>query len=218
MFKIGLIVTFISMMSCIAVEDSLTVAGEKGYQAGVHYELLNPTVETGQGDKIVVQEYFWYGCPACRNFETFLKPWQDSLASDVVVEKIPATPNDITLLHAQIYYVRQSIQSEDDLDSDLFDLTIRIKNSSTEDQIKEFGTYFEEYQIGEDSLRVLIQSTDIQAKVDAAVLWKAETGAASTPTVVVDGKYIMNISAFNSYPDYLNGIDYVVEQIRQDSL
>ena len=69
----------------------LACAQESGpYEAGTHYDVIEPAIRTASPDKIEVAEFFWYGCGHCYTFEPMVQQWKKGLAEDVEFRGIPA--------------------------------------------------------------------------------------------------------------------------------
>ncbi|MBD3648208.1 MAG: thiol:disulfide interchange protein DsbA/DsbL, partial [Pseudomonadales bacterium] len=63
------------------------------YEEGTHYEQLRIPVNTRSPDKIVVTEYFSYGCPHCYQFDPMIEAWKEQLGDDVEFRRSPAVWN-----------------------------------------------------------------------------------------------------------------------------
>jgi thiol:disulfide interchange protein DsbA len=84
---------------------------------GTHYvRLARPAgVAVGAG-KIEVLEFFWYGCPHCRDLEPALEDWVKALPPDVAFRRVPV---GFTLLHEAHQRLFFSLEAMGKLDSAL---------------------------------------------------------------------------------------------------
>ena len=73
---------------------STGVAAQEQYQEGVHYDLIEPAIHTGISDRVVVTEFFSYGCGHCYNFEPLLESFESRLPEGVVVQRTPVIWNN----------------------------------------------------------------------------------------------------------------------------
>ncbi len=71
----------------LLVNSALLQAAD--YSEGKHYKKLS-SQQTSSGDKVVVEEFFWYGCPHCSTFEPYLKAWEKTKPADVEFARVPA--------------------------------------------------------------------------------------------------------------------------------
>lgn len=56
------------------------------------------------GGKIVVTEFFWYGCPHCYAFEPSIEPWVKALPADVQFRLVPYDFGEaLREVHKQVY-------------------------------------------------------------------------------------------------------------------
>ena len=85
---------------------SMGVAAQEQYQEGVHYELIEPAIHAGISDRVVVTEFFSYGCGHCYNFEPLLESFESRLPDGVVVQRTPVIWNNNSgmKLLAKTYY------------------------------------------------------------------------------------------------------------------
>ena len=63
-----------------------------------------------ESDKIIVYEFFWYGCPHCYNLEPTIDKIEANLEKDTILVKIPAVLRNSWLNHAKAFYVLQQIK------------------------------------------------------------------------------------------------------------
>ena len=73
---------------------STGAAAQEQYQEGVHYDLIEPAIHTGVSDRVVVTEFFSYGCGHCYNFEPLLESFESRLPEGVVVQRTPVIWNN----------------------------------------------------------------------------------------------------------------------------
>ena len=91
------------------------VHAQSSYIPGTDYDLIQPAVKTGQPDKVVVTEMFWYGCPHCFRFEPFVIPWAAQLPDGVVFEQIPSALNPRWTEHARAFYAMKMMNAQEQL-------------------------------------------------------------------------------------------------------
>ena len=92
----------------LAQADAAASTSEWQFEENQHYYRLTPTQPTiGGADKIEVAEFFWYGCPHCKDFEPYINSWAESKPANVRFVRIPATWNRGVALHAQLYYTEE---------------------------------------------------------------------------------------------------------------
>ena len=90
------VVTFaaVAALSTGAAVLSTGAVAQEQYQEGVHYDLIEPAIHTGISDRVVVTEFFSYGCGHCYNFEPLLESFESRLPEGVVVQRTPVVWNN----------------------------------------------------------------------------------------------------------------------------
>ena len=92
---------------------ALLLAGSalaKDFQEGVQYVPIQPLPPVSSGDEVEVIEFFWYGCPHCRDFEP----------GNVKFSQIPVMFGGPADMHAQVYYALQGMGELERLHEKLF--------------------------------------------------------------------------------------------------
>ena len=92
-----------------------------------------------ESDKIVIYEFFWYGCPHCYNLEPTMDRIESSLGKDTILIKIPVALRDTWEAHAKAYYALQQMKLDDDLHEKVF-TEIHINNNrlDTKEKLEKF--------------------------------------------------------------------------------
>jgi thiol:disulfide interchange protein DsbA len=136
-----------------------------------------------------VTEIFWYGCPACLEYENTLKKIKE-IDPTIEVNKIP----QFRLPAAKTYYTIESLNLGDEVHDKVFkDWQLKRKPLGSDKDVENFA---KRHNLDvENFMRVYNSfSINIKAKNAIAVPRKLiENGIdfKGTPTVVVNGKYIV---------------------------
>ena len=174
---------------------------------GTHYIKLENPVRTADETKIEVIELFWYGCPGCFTFEPLMSHWESSQPSDVDHKRLPAVWDPLTTIHAQAFYAADALNALDAIHDPFFREYHRNGNRlQNEVRIREL---FESCGIaGEDFDRVF-NSFSVRTRVTQAANKIRDYGVAQTPTMYVNGKYVVTTAA-GGYQEMLDVVDYLV--------
>ena len=73
-----------------------------------------------ESDKIVIYEFFWYGCPHCYNLEPTMDRIESNLEKDTILVKVPVALRDTWESHAKAYYALQQMKLDDNLHKKIF--------------------------------------------------------------------------------------------------
>lgn len=177
------------------------------YVSGTHYEVLESPVRTADTSKIEVIELFWYGCPGCYAFEPLMANWESSQAQDIDHKRLPAVWNPITKIHAQAYFAALSLDSLDSVHNPFFDEYHVSRNRlQNEVLIREF---FESCGISEKDFDSIFNSFSVRTLVSQAESQMKAYGPAQTPSLYVNGKYVVTLGE-GGYQKMLDVVDFLV--------
>jgi len=177
-------------------------AGNSRFKEGVHYQRLSPTQPVdAPPDQVQVTEVFWYGCPHCYALDPQLEAWRISTQANgkpsyVRFTRLPAAWNDITRFHARFYFAAESLGRLDELHPLIFrEIHANGNPLNTIDKAREFlaahGVDAQEFQKSFGAL-------GIEKKLDDANLLAQRYRVTGVPHLVVNGKYITDVSLAGS--------------------
>lgn len=177
------------------------------YVAGTHYQVLDTPVRTDDSSKIEVIELFWYGCPGCYAFEPLMANWESSQQSDIDHKRLPAVWNPITQIHAQAYYAAQALDALDAVHNPFFNEYHQNRNRlQNEVVIREF---FESCGISKEDFDTIFNSFTVRTRVNQAEAKMKGYGPAETPSLYVNGKYVVTFGE-GGYQQMLDVVDFLV--------
>ena len=185
-------------------------SAQSAFVAGNDYQLINPPVETGQPDKVVVTEMFWYGCPHCFRFEPYVEKWSANLPEGVVFEQVPSALNPRWTEHARAYYSFQLMGVLDQVHREFFDaLHVKRQRLLSLDTIAEF---VEEQGLDAEAFRKHYFSFPVETQIRRNVQKEKRYGHRGVPAVIVNGKYLVSASAAGSNERMIQIMNHLVRQ------
>lgn len=177
------------------------------YVAGTHYTTLETPVRTADTAKIEVIELFWYGCPGCYAFEPHMANWESEQGSDIDHKRLPAVWNPMTKIHAQAFFAAQSLNALDKVHDSFFDEFHQNRNRlNNEVVIQEF---FESCGVSKDDFDSVFNSFSVRTRVNQAEKKMKEYGPAQTPSIYINGKYVVSLGE-GGFQQMLDVADYLV--------
>lgn len=192
----------------------LVQASEPTYQEGKAYDRLQSQLPTRHPDKIVVTEFFWYGCIHCFHFEPMLEAWKAKLPKDVLLERSPAIWNDRMKLHARAYYTAKALGVLDKVNQPLFNaLNVDGKSLATEAAI---GQIFEAHGVSKEAFDKTFNSFGVTSEVSQADARQRNAGITGTPELTVNGTYRITGEQAGSQADMLKVADFLIDKIRKE--
>jgi thiol:disulfide interchange protein DsbA len=158
--------------------------------AGRDYKNVQPPQLTADKSRIEVLEFFSYGCHSCNDFHPFLTPWEAKLPSDVVLVRVP-----MSLGHKQweplvrAYYALQLSGDFKRLDKPLFDAIHKERRDMTTDAA--IVKWVSQQGVDGQKFAGLMKSFSVMSKAAEAETMARRYKVNQTPTIVVDGKYML---------------------------
>lgn len=156
--------------------------------AGKDYALLSTPQPTRSGDKIEVLEFFFYGCSHCFRLHPLLSAWEKKMPKDVELTFVPAIFNPSWEASARTFYALEALGQRKQLHDDLFNAwnsnVELIDEASSADFVSKHGVDRKKFSNAYNSFSM--QSNVARAKQMAQIY-----GIRGTPTLIVDGKYLI---------------------------
>jgi thiol:disulfide interchange protein DsbA len=199
----------------LAQADVPVAPAEWQFKEGENYMRLVPTQPTvGGADKIEVAEFFYYLCPHCYNFEPLVKRWLETKPANVRFVQVPAMWNQLLVMHGRMYYTSEILARNGVIeDHALFQATVyqeihvRKNQLGTETAIRRL---FERFGVSDEDFDRTWNSFEVDQKLRVANDLARRYSVASTPTVVVNGKYRFGAQEAGSYPKVIEVIDELI--------
>lgn len=188
---------------------------------GVHYQLIDPPIDAGligaaASDTITVTEFFWYGCPHCQYFEPLVEEWQSTFTDDLVFEQVPVVWNDMTQLHASIYYLGRESKDPAALHHTLFEEVIALrKERNPNAQLEKLGDVLVANGIDSEAIQQNLNSPSIREQVSRANKLMRAAQVSSTPTIIVDYRWMILNENETSEAGIFNVANHLIEMARE---
>ncbi len=189
---------------------SFTVQAETVYEEGVHYDLIEPAIRVGASDEVIVTEFFWYGCGHCYSFEPMLRTWSDNLPEGAALKESPAIWNDLMGLHARAFYTAEILGVHDLMHPLIFKaMHVDRKRLGSEGQVRDLfienGVDGADFDKAFNSFGVSSQVRQADARARAAKI-------SGTPSVMVNGKYLVSTKKAGTQAGMLDIARYLVDK------
>ena len=194
-------------LSCTAAEEPAAI-----YEEGKHYKLITPALRTSNPEKIEISEFFWYGCHHCYTFEPMLQQWKKTLADDVSFQGIPAVWRSGMDLHAQAYYTAVALDVMVPMHQVIFDaMNVDRKPLSSAGDIR---ALFVANGVSAEDFDNTFSSFGVNSQVRKGVSAARSAKVTGTPSVMVNGKYMVDTRNAGGQAGVLKVVDYLIEKER----
>ena len=202
---------------------TLFLNAQEKYEAGKDY-LVVPTRVEADGEEttekaegtIEVLEFFAYSCIHCYRFERYIKNWMKKKGEDVTFTREHLVYDASWVPLARAYYVAEELKVLPKVHDRLFQY-IHDKgiNLSSDELLKRLFKSVAE--VDSETFEEKYWSTETKEKIKTAVRKASDWRVISTPSLVVDGKYLVNTRTTDGDPRKIFKIvDYLVDQVRQE--
>lgn len=155
---------------------------------GVGYKLLN-TPQPTSGKKIEVQEFFFYGCSHCYHLHPLLVAWEKKMPKDVGLQYVPVVFNEGWEPMAHTFYALESMGKLRQLHDPLF-VAWNVTNIDLSDEAK-IAEFVSKHGVDRSAFEAEYNSFAVSSKIARSNQLLQVYGIRGTPTIVVDGKYII---------------------------
>lgn len=169
------------------------------FREGQHYNRWRPARMKVTGtDGVEVTEVFWYGCSTCNKFEPLLNRWVPDLPQGVEFVKLPAVWNPTLLKHAQLYYTIEALANAGNLQNaaavhaavfNAIHVEKRNAVTATRDMVALLGRF----GVSEADFEWAWKSPWVTTRVNQAKRLNDTYDVGGVPTIVVNGKYVVNL-------------------------
>jgi len=212
-------------LAALAIALAPVTHAQQSWTEGKDYDLVNPVQKTNvAAGKIEVLEVFSFGCPACNLFQPVIAALQKDLPANVEMVFLPAAfhPEEDWTVFQRAFFAAQSLGIEARTHQQLFDAiwesgelatidsdTRRMKNPlpSIEDVAKVY-----EKLSGTKAATFLAtaRSAAVDQKMKAADAQIVAMQVPGTPTVIVAGKYRINLDSIHNPQDLISMVRFLV--------
>jgi len=156
---------------------------------GTNYKLLKPAQPTSvEPGKVEVVEVFWYACGHCYLLEPKLAAWErKGKPANVELIRLPAVWNDLVRTHARLFYTIE-ILGRPELHDEVFrEINVRGNRLDTPEKIEAFVT---SKGVAKADFQKAFSGFAVESKLARAADLNKRYRITSTPTVIVNGKYV----------------------------
>jgi len=166
-------------------------------QQGVNYKLLQPAQPTSVAPgKVEIVEVFWYACGHCYLLEPRLEAWnRNGRPANAELVRLPATWNNILKTHARVFYTMELL-GKHELNPEIWrEINVKGNRLDTPEKIEAF---FTSRGVSKADFQRAFASFAMDSKVAKAEDLNRRYKITGTPTIVVNGKYVTDVSMAGS--------------------
>ena len=176
---------------------------------GVQYKkITGQAMETG--DKIKVQEFFWYGCPHCYHFEPFVNAWKKTKPANVEFVRVPAIFRPDWEIQARTYYALSNMGLIEQIHIKIFDAMHKEKKRLNTK--KELTDFVVANGVDREKFEKEYNSFAVANMVSKGKKEQTAYNIQGVPSVVVNGKYLTSGSmSGGSYDSVIKVLNHMIK-------
>lgn len=198
-------------LAAVALAMAVAVPAQEFKERQDYFKLAVP-VETRDPDKIEVVEVFSYGCIHCYQLEPLLNAWVVAQGDDVDFHRVPMATRSLRTL-AQAFYTAQELDVLPKLHMPMFENIHDYGLDMTRPQlirrmfVTQGGVDEEEFTRTFDSFAIntRVRQADAQTR-----LYRVQ----GTPTIIVDGRYLVDTVSAGSTEGMLLVVNHLIAMER----
>ncbi|MDO8811441.1 MAG: thiol:disulfide interchange protein DsbA/DsbL [Gallionella sp.] len=179
-------------------------------EPGKDYKLLNPPQPTNT-KKIEVLEFFFYGCSHCYHLHPQLSAWEKNMPKDVELVYVPVIFRDSWEPMARTFYALESLGQQHQLHDALYKAW-NVDNDVLGDEAKVLD-FLAPRGVDRAKFSAAYNSFSMQSKITRAKQMIRSYGITGTPTLIVNGKYLIT----GVQPaEYIRILNEVIDMVRKE--
>ena len=192
-----------------ALTTILVEAPDGEFVEGTHYVLIDEPRRV-RGDTPEVMEFFSYTCIHCFNFDPLLSDWAESHNGKVNVVRTPTVSGQAWRLFGQTYYTLEALNILEENHSRFFtEIHQQGKTFRSAEDIADWfngqGATREKFLATFNSNAVLLRTTNADAMA-------RQLKVAGIPSLVVNGKYLVDVNSEVGAKRMLEVADYLINR------
>jgi len=211
-FKIGLIILLLVWGSAQA--ESSTFEEGKHYQRAPEQIVSNPVIQkliSQNKDKVLVMEFFSYGCYWCYNFEPYLQAWHKNLPDYVWFKQIPVEFKASWHALTKAYYTARQLNAQEAIHLPLFEAI--QANQITDTEKKTLEQFFVQQGVLANDFNKTFQSYEVNKRQKWANSVTAAYRITSVPAVIVQGSqeaFVTTVQMAGSPEELIKVMEYLI--------
>lgn len=161
------------------------------WEAGKHYELIEPPQATTTGDKIEVVEAFSYACPHCNQVAPLVESIKKALPAKAAFVYLPVQfTSDAWKTYARAFYTAQALGIAEKAHADVFRaIYVDKKLSGNAPSMESLAEFYSKYGVSAADFLATSKSFAIETRLKRNEALVKAYGVDGTPSFIVNGKY-----------------------------
>lgn len=203
------------MAAAVLTTVSMGAIAAPAYVEGKHYTRIATAQPVADASKIEVKEFFWYNCGHCYRAQAPLEAWLAKAPKDIDYRLEPAVLSPRWGVLAKAYFAQQALGP---VDRKLHGAIFKAIHESRQDLEKPAALFaLVESVKGKDyavKYQAAYNSFGVQTQVSKGAKVAQNYQLQGTPTVVVDGLYVVSPAMAGSETGMVSIVNYLTQMQR----
>lgn len=181
------------------------------YVEGKNWSVLKDPIKytlTKEQDGII-WEVFSYSCSHCNAYESDVKKWRANTPESIGFEHVPVYWNSNYAIHAQAYYTAKALKIADKGHAKMF-AAIHIQRAKI-GSLAQYAQFYSQFGVSEEQFINTASSFVVKGMVEKARQISLKGNVEGTPSLIVNGKYLINSKSGNRN-EWLDIARFLVER------
>ena len=185
--------------------------------AGTDYvELANGQPYAPLNGQVEVVEVFGYTCPHCAQFEPLITAWKRKQPADVRVTPVPAAFGGYWETYARAFFAAETLGVLEKSHEQMFNAIHVARQLGLDATPEQIGKFYEQYGVDAKTFANTMKSFGVETKLNRAKQFAARSQIEGTPSIVVNGKYLVNVDQ-RGYEHMFNTVEHLAAQARAEA-
>jgi protein dithiol oxidoreductase (disulfide-forming) len=214
-FSMNIILRRVLAASLLLLPMAL-IAQTPAPRLNVDYTVLaapQPTYAPVKG-KIEVAEVFSYACPHCADASSTITAWSKTKAPDINFVYVHSVGQGSWERFARGFYAAEAKKIQDRTHDAVFQAVFAKQDLSHDASLEDIAKFYSRYGVTSAQMLAIMNSPSINANLNRSKQFTIRTGANSTPTIIVAGKYKVSATREGGFPGMMKTVDFLVAKER----
>ena len=163
--------------------------------------------------KVEVAEVFGYTCPHCAQFQPLIDGWKAKQPADVNVISVPAAFGGYWVTYARAFFAAETLGVLDKSHDAMFNALHVARSLNLESTPEDIGKFYAQYGVDPKTFASTMKGFAVETKLNRAKQFAMRSKIEGTPSVVVNGKYLVSVDE-RGYEPMFNTIEHLVARER----
>jgi len=176
---------------------------------GVDYEILPTPQPTFDKGKIEVAEVFSYACIHCSEFQPLVDNWLKTMPKSARYEYVPALFQPVWENFARGYFAAKILGVQARTHDAMFK-AVHVDHVFKAGSVEEIADWYGSHGANRGKFLDTMNGSAVNALIARARDFALRTGIQYTPTIIVNGKYRVNVNGDRGFEGMLATADFLI--------